>query len=142
MTIFIEGNSTSLSYASIFDNLWRQAELYDEIKKAYEKFQSHDKIQKEFTEITDHELREPIQPILGFTKYLKNKITDKGQIDLLEIIDRNTRRLKKLSENILELSKIENNLLSMHKEQFNMKELIQNLTINYKNENIEIRSLV
>lgn len=94
-------------------------------------------MQKEFIEIAALELRTPIQPILGFTEYLKNRITDKGQIDLLEIIDRNTRRLKKLSESILELSKIENNLLSMHKDQFNKKELIQNLIINYKNENIE-----
>ena len=79
-------------------------------------------MQKKCIEIAAHELRTPVQSILGFTEYLKNKITDKGQIDLLEIIHRNTRRLKKLSENILELSKIENSLLSMHKEQFKIFE--------------------
>ena len=53
-------------------------------------------------------------------------------MSFLDIIYRNTKRLKKLSEAILEISKVENNLFNLNKEQFNTKELIQNLTINYK----------
>ena len=83
-------------------------------------------MQKDFINIAAHELRTPIQPILGFTEHLKNKITDKEQIGFLDIIDRNTKRLKKLSEDILEISKIENNLLSINKEHFKIKELIHN----------------
>ena len=78
---------------------------------------------KEFTEITAHELRTPIQPILGFTQHLKDKVTDKEQADYLEIINRNTKRLKKITEDILEISKIENNLFNLNKEQFDIKEL-------------------
>jgi len=132
MTIFIEGKSTALSYASIFDNLWKQSELYDEIKNAYEKLQIHENMLKEFTEIAAHELRTPIQPILGFTQQLKVKVTDKEQINYIEIIDRNTKRLKKLTEDILEIAKIENNLFNLNKEQFDIKVLIHNLVNNYK----------
>ena len=132
MTIFIEGKTTALSYASIFDNLWRQTELYEEIKKAYEKLQIHEKMLKEFTEIAAHELRTPIQPILGFTQHLRDKVTDKEQADYLEIIGRNTKRLKKLTEDILEISKIENNLFNLNKEQFDIKEFIRNLVNTYK----------
>ena len=67
MTIYIEGKSTAISYATIFDSLWKQTEIYDEIKKAYEKIQTHDKMQKEFINIAAHELRTPIQPIIGIT---------------------------------------------------------------------------
>jgi|SRR3954453_11269033 two-component system sensor histidine kinase VicK len=87
---------------------------------------------KEFTEIAAHELRTPIQPILGFTQHLRDKVTDKEQADYLEIIDRNTKRLKKLTEDILEISKIENNLFNLNKEQFDIKEFIRNLVNNYK----------
>jgi two-component system, OmpR family, sensor histidine kinase VicK len=55
---------TVLSYVSIFENLWRQSELYQELKEsnkqlglAYEQLKKHDKIQKEFINIAAHELR-------------------------------------------------------------------------------------
>ncbi|HYZ51536.1 MAG TPA: hypothetical protein VE593_11660, partial [Nitrososphaeraceae archaeon] len=50
-----------LSYVSIFENLWRQSELYEQLK-------THDKMQKEFINIAAHELRTPIQPIIGLSE--------------------------------------------------------------------------
>jgi signal transduction histidine kinase len=50
-----------LSYVSIFENLWIQTELYEKLKV-------HDKMQKDFINIAAHELRTPIQPILGLTE--------------------------------------------------------------------------
>ena len=91
-------------------------------------------VQKEFIEIAAHELKTPLQPILGFTEHLRNRITDKEQLEFIDIIYRNTKRLKKLSEDILEVSKIENNLLNLNKEKFKIKELIQNIISNYKKE--------
>jgi signal transduction histidine kinase len=132
LTIFIEGNSAALSYASIFDNLMLQTEIYDDLKIDYEKVENHDKMQKEFIEIASHELRTPIYPMLGFIEILRNKITDKEHLEFLDIIHRNTMRLKKITEDILEVSKIENKLFNLNKEKFNIKELIQNLITNYK----------
>ncbi|HEY7082297.1 MAG TPA: hypothetical protein VH500_21615, partial [Nitrososphaeraceae archaeon] len=53
-------NSKSIisSYASIFEILWKQNELYEQLK-------IHDRMQKEFINVAAHELRTPIQPILG-----------------------------------------------------------------------------
>ena len=133
-TIFIEGKSTAISYGTIFNSLWKQAELYNEIEKAYEKIQIHDKMQRDFIDIAAHELRTPIHPILGFTELLRNKITDKEQLGFIDIINRNTKRLKKLSEDILEVSKIENSLLNLNKENFKIKELISQIISDYKKE--------
>ena len=55
------------SYVAIFENLWRQAELYNQLKEAHEQLKIHDKMQEEFIDIAVHELRTPIQPILGLT---------------------------------------------------------------------------
>jgi signal transduction histidine kinase len=134
LTIFIEGKSAALSYASIFDNLMLQTELYDELKKAYEKIEIHDKMQKEFIEIAAHELRTPIQPILGISSILKNRVKDEEQIELLEVITRNAKRLKRLSEDILDVSKIESNLLNLNKEHIALGEIIQNTINDYKDE--------
>jgi two-component system sensor histidine kinase VicK len=134
LTVFIDSKSVASSYASIFDSLWKQNELYNEIRNAYEKIQIHDKMQRDFISVAAHELRTPIHPILGFTEHLRNKITDKEQLGFLDIIYRNTKRLKKLSEDILEVSKVENNLLNLNKKDFKIKELISQIISDYKKE--------
>jgi hypothetical protein len=48
-----------LSYVAIFENLWKQTELYQDIKEAHELLKIHDKMQKEFINIAAHELRTP-----------------------------------------------------------------------------------
>ena len=60
-----------LSYVAIFENSWRQTELYEQLKKAHEQLKIHDKMQKEFIGIAAHELRNPIQPILGLAEILQ-----------------------------------------------------------------------
>src|SRR5919202_1053832 len=75
------------SYVAIFENLWKQAELYYQLKEAHEQLKTHDKMQQEFINIAAHELRTPIQPILGLTQVLSSKIQDReggeGEAELL-----------------------------------------------------------
>ena len=73
-----------LSYVAIFENLWRQSELYQEIKESHdqlkianEKLRIQDKIQSDFIKVAAHELRNPIQPILGMSEVIKSMITQK-----------------------------------------------------------------
>jgi two-component system sensor histidine kinase VicK len=91
-------------------------------------------MQKEFINTVAHELRTPIQPILGISNNLKKNLKDDNQKELLYVIARNARRLQKLSEAVIDISKIESNLLNLNKEHFAIKELIQNIINNYKNE--------
>jgi len=134
LTLFLEGKSAALSYFSIFDSLWKQTELYDEIKKAYEKIQTHDKMQKEFINTAAHELRNPLQPIIGITAILKNEIQSKRHRELLDVLVRNAQRLKSLSEDILDVTKIEGNSLRLNKEHFTIMKIIFEVIENYKNE--------
>ncbi len=52
-----------LSYIAIFENLWNQSELYQQIRQAYEQLKIHDTMHEEFINMAAHELRNPIQPI-------------------------------------------------------------------------------
>ncbi|MGN6559652.1 MAG: histidine kinase dimerization/phospho-acceptor domain-containing protein, partial [Candidatus Nitrosocosmicus sp.] len=83
LSIYIEGKSTALSYVSIFNSLWKQTELYDQLKEAFIRLQKNDKMQKEFINTAAHELRTPLQPILGFTEYLQ-KNTNDNSIDKIK----------------------------------------------------------
>ena len=123
-----------LSYVAIFENLWRQAELYQHVKDANERLKVHDKMQKEFIDIAAHELRTPIQPILGLADILYSKINNNEQLEYLDIIIRNARRLQALTENILDVSKIESNSLILKKEQFDLNKAILHVITDYKNQ--------
>jgi two-component system, OmpR family, sensor histidine kinase VicK len=126
-----------LSYVSIFENLWIQTELYEKLKV-------HDKMQKDFINIAAHELRTPIQPILGLTEAVLSKAKDESQRELLEVVVRNARRLRSLIENILDVTRIENQALTLQKERFNLNRMILNVLEEYqsrdnrKNDNVKI----
>jgi signal transduction histidine kinase len=86
--------------------------------------QEKDKMQIEFINIAAHELRTPLQPILALTDLLSQGLKDNEQLHLLNMISRNAKRLKRLSDDILDITKIESNTLSLNKEQFSLDELI------------------
>jgi signal transduction histidine kinase len=108
-----------LSYVAIFENLWKQSQLYEQLKR-------HDKMQKEFINIAAHELRTPIQPILGLTENLLSHAKDTEQAKLLEVVSRNAKRLKRLTEDILDITKIESESLNLKKERFNLNDIVAN----------------
>ena len=113
-------------YIFIFENLWAQAGLYQQVKKVNEKLIMQDKKYKEFISVTAHELRTPIQPIIGLSHllvYEKESLIGKEE-ESLEIIMRNAVNLSKLAENILELTRIENDNLKLKKEIFDLDKLI------------------
>ncbi|HET7392049.1 MAG TPA: ATP-binding protein [Nitrososphaeraceae archaeon] len=108
-----------LSYVAIFENLWAQSNLYEQLKR-------HDKMQKEFINIAAHELRTPIQPILGLTANLLSHAKDTEQAKLLEVVSRNAKRLKRLTEDILDVTKNESQSLHLKKERFNLNDILIN----------------
>ena len=116
-----------LSYISIFENLWIQTELYEQLKV-------HDKMQKDFINIAAHELRTPIQPILGLTEAILSQSKDDTQKELLEVVVRNAKRLTTLIENILDVTRIENQSMSLRKERFNLNRIILNILEGYKSQ--------
>jgi signal transduction histidine kinase len=116
-----------LSYVYIFENLWKQSELYEQLK-------THDRMQKEFIDVAAHELRTPIQPILGLTQMIYSNIDQEEdpsgkkqqQKELLEVVIRNAHRLQRLTEDILDVTRIESQNLSLKLGQISLDEIIMN----------------
>jgi two-component system sensor histidine kinase VicK len=106
-----------LSYIAMFDSLWRQSELY-------EKLEAHDKMQKEFINIAAHELRTPIQPILGLSEILHDCIHNDPERLYVAMILGNAKRLGKLAEDLLDVTRIESHSLHLNKDTFNLKDVI------------------
>ena len=109
---------TVISYASIFENFWNQAELHEQLKL-------HDKMQKEFINIASQELKTPVQSILGYSELLLEHPENFQK--LAEGVRRNALRLEKLTNNILDVSRIDSNRLKLRKEVLNINEKIANV---------------
>ena len=115
----------------------RTAELKKANKKlvsAYEQLKVYDKMQRDFINVAAHELRTPIQPILGLTDVLRSKIKDDEKQKILDVVIRNAKRLQRLTEDILDVTRIESHTLELQKERFNLKDMLSNLIQDYKSQ--------
>jgi two-component system sensor histidine kinase VicK len=120
LATYSNSKPTVLSYISIFESLWRLSELYEKLK-------IQDKLQKEFINIAAHELRTPIQPILGLSQVLELDIDNKERTQIVETISRNAKRLLRLSEDLLDVARIDSQSLQLRKEEFNIGDTISRI---------------
>jgi len=141
LSTYSNSKPTVQSYITLFESLWKQKQLYDELEESHtqlelanEEVKLHNKMQNEFINVAAHELRTPIQPILSLSDILRNKITEAEQHELINVIFRNAIRLLRLSENILDVTKIEGGTLKLEKERFNIIDLISNVVKDYSTE--------
>jgi len=105
-----------------------------QLESANEQLKVHDKIQREFINIAAHELRTPIQPILGLSEIILSKANDNERRELIDIVVRNARRLQRITENILDVTKIESQSLILNKELCDLNEIVTSVIQDYKNQ--------
>jgi two-component system sensor histidine kinase VicK len=122
LATYSNSKPTVMSYVSIFKNLWRQVELYEQLK-------THDKMHKEFINIASHEMKTPTQAIIGYADLIQ-KHPEKRE-EMMQAISRNAIRLQRLTNDILDVTRIDSNTLNLHKERFNLVNLIANVVQDY-----------
>ncbi len=136
------------------------------LEAANERLEAQEAAQREFINIAAHELRTPIQPILGLSEIIRGRILNLAKqlqrtredeevvyeqlqnastiparsdsisrsssieqiVPMVDIINRNAKRLEKLTSNLLDVSRIENNKsLELSKESFDLRQKIENV---------------
>ncbi len=124
---------------SIKNYIKKQNELTKKLENANEELKHKDQLKDEFINVAAHELRTPIQPILTLSEFLicrkreTNNSNNKAIINIekeeefLDVISRNAKRLRQLTEDILDVSKIESGSLILNKEKFDINEKISNI---------------
>jgi len=140
------------------------------LEAANERLEAQERAQREFINIAAHELRTPIQPIVGLSEIIREGILNLAKqsqgrkeeevlykqlqntssiptrsdslnrssssssssiekiAPMLDVINRNAKRLEKLASNLLDVSRIENNKsLELSKEKFDLRRMIENV---------------
>jgi signal transduction histidine kinase len=107
---------------SIKESRENQIELTQRLEKSNKELKQKEKLKDEFINIASHELKSPIQPILGLAALAK-----KGQVDqkeAWEITLRQARKLELLANNILDVTRIESGNLSCKMDKVSLNEII------------------
>jgi two-component system, OmpR family, sensor histidine kinase VicK len=124
LSIYSKSPSIVSSYLSVFESFWKQAELYEKMKEV-------ETLEKDFINLAAHELRTPIQPIIGFSELLSSKLKNREEKQLLEGVIKNARRLQKLADSMLDVTRIERHSFPLRKEVFDIRELVIDLVEQY-----------
>jgi two-component system sensor histidine kinase VicK len=123
------------SYLAVFESFWRQAELFEKMKEV-------ELLEKDFVNIAAHELRNPIQPIIGFSELLYAKIDNHEHRRLLDEVILNAKRLERLARLMLDVTRIENNSLVLTREAVDASKVLNDIVDSYnhklKEKNMEI----
>ena len=96
IAVYSDNKSLANNFGSLLDSLWNEtemlksiivakddlADLNKQLADANEQLTIHDRMQQEFINIAAHELRTPVQPILGYA----------------ELLEAETRRRRKVTE--------------------------------------------
>jgi two-component system, OmpR family, sensor histidine kinase VicK len=131
LSTYSNSKSTVASYSAIFENLSSQNQLYKQLKDAYKKVENTNAIQQDFINIAAHELKTPIQPILGYAELLLEEESDDKKRHALMGIVRNSERLQKLASDILDITKMESKTFRIYKKSLNLNAVITNIVKDY-----------
>lgn len=99
-----------------------------ELEKANVELQKLDELKSEFVSMVSHELRAPLTNINGSLELLLQGDTpcyDRGQREMLQIVQEQTMRLTRLVQGILNVSRIEAGKLVLQPQAFNIVALIE-----------------
>ncbi|WP_223280185.1 response regulator [Nostoc sp. PA-18-2419] len=122
-----------------------RANLIVSIQQHAEELQRANQIKDEFLAVLSHELRSPLNPILGWTQLLqKGKLNAARQREALVTIERNARLQSQLIEDLLDVSRIMQGKLSVKVTPLSLISVISaaletvRLTAEAKNINLQI----
>lgn len=91
------------------------------------------KVKSEFVANVTHELRTPVNGILGNTKELMEMETEESKLRLLRLVERGCTDMHAIINNILDFSKLEAGKFVLEPRRFNVRSMIDYVKANHSN---------
>ena len=99
--------------------------LENELIEARKKAEKENQIQSAFIQNISHEVRTPMNSILGYTELLRKQLENKKEYKLIDAISFNGKQLLRLINDIIDFSRLDKNKLSLEKSEVNVKQLVE-----------------
>jgi K+-sensing histidine kinase KdpD len=102
-------------------------------ERVQQEIEDANKVKSEFVANVTHELRTPVNGILGNTRELVEIETDKEKQKLLSLIERGCADMNSIINNILDFSKLEAGKFTLEPRRFRFRDTIEYVKANHKN---------
>lgn len=100
-------------------------------KKAQETAEISSKAKSQFLAVMNHEMRTPLNIILGGTQILSSKKIKQEHKEIISLIENSGSYLEGLIQNIMDFTGLEKNKLKIVEEQFSLKQHLENICTIY-----------
>jgi len=111
--------------------------LFEDITKdieSKEKLEQSDKYKSMFLSNMSHEIRSPINSIVGFSEMLHDVKNDEEKLnEYIDIINNSSKTLMKIIDDVLDFSKIEAGKLEINKNNFSLNDILEEIFLTNKN---------
>jgi two-component system, OmpR family, aerobic respiration control sensor histidine kinase ArcB len=116
----------------VMTNVTDARKMADELITAKQHAESANMAKTEFLATISHDLRTPLNGIIGLSEILLSLLTQKDHKDIIQDILSSSTQLLGLVDEILNLSSIEAGKLELIPKRFNLKALISSIITNYQ----------
>ncbi len=106
--------------------------LEKKINNADKEVEAALKVKSEFIANVTHELRTPVNGILGNTMELLEKEDEKSKVRLLQMVERGCRDMNSIINNVLDFSKLEAGKFTLEKREFEFRNMIEYVEANHR----------
>ena len=106
-----------------------------ELEKANNELRRLDELKSDFVAMVSHELRSPLTSILGYCSTMVrhwDRVDDERKRSFIDIIDRQSRRLSGLVNDLLEMSRIESGHLDTTLQPLSLRSVLDELVRDYR----------
>lgn len=120
----IESSMGQHTYICMANDTLEKEYLNREIEHVKQEAEQALKVKSEFVANVTHELRTPVNGVLGNTKELLDEVTDEHILKSLRLIERCCGDMNKIINNILDFSKLEAGKFMLEPRKFNFRNML------------------
>lgn len=121
----------NFEYVCIMKDITNRNFLEKRIKQVEQDAEDALKVKSEFVANVTHELRTPVNGILGNTRELISRVEDEGLLRILDLMERGCNDMHALINNILDFSKLEAGKFTLEKREFDFRKTIDYIKGNH-----------
>jgi signal transduction histidine kinase len=131
MELLAESVSSAIERLRRVEALERRVEeRTSDLRKAYEELKALDKVKDQFIGMAAHELRTPLTSIKGYIDFIMGGSVGEipeNMLGLLNVVQRNTRRLESLTNDLLDQQQLECGKLDVGFETFPVSDMLEHI---------------
>lgn len=105
-------------------DITQRKQLEKELIIARKKAEKENQVQYAFIQNISHEVRTPMNSILGYTELLRKMINGTKELEFIDAISYNGEQLLRLINDIMDFSRLDKSELSLEKEEVSVKYLV------------------